>query len=219
MGKWKIISSMAIGLSIFIYFNNSGLLASKGDLPDTEQEVAKLEDSIITDVEVKILHENWAQAEFQQYSEQLGKKLDRMKTVEAILGDNTNELLDRPISVDQWHDLVAATLQIQDEEALRDYTYGLTENENIPRGAAITGLVKLLHHTGMISGTDATNDEYEQTDNAFTDYDMVFDTSKLAIAYKERLVIGYEDHTFKSQRFLTKGEAMALMVRVIKKYL
>ena len=131
-------------------------------------------------------------------------------------------VLDAPISVKEWNDLIMNILAFDkakyDDSFLQNYTYGIAKDGRITRGAAVAGLVKLLHASEAVAWRDATPKERELAGSSFKDYQQSFDASKLAIALTENLVTGYENQTFGPDRPLTRGEALTLAGRIIKRY-
>jgi len=187
---------------------------------DDAQKDDKPESGIPDDINEKAY---WVDAEIQQYRDRLQKKLILLKTAESVLLDgrtgNERDILNEAVTAKKWSEVLKMVLEIKDEKVLQSYTTGLVKGETVPRDAAVAGMMKLLHYTGMVKGRDASEQERLEAANAFTDYKDAFDTSKLAIAYSERLIEGYPDHTFRPKQNITKGEALILMLRIIEKYI
>lgn len=164
----------------------------------------------------------WVEAEMQRYRQTLWRKAATLKTAETILLTGTGtycELLNLPVTVDQWGEVLKATLDIADDDLVRTYTSGLAQGPTVPRDVAVAGLLKLLHYKGLVRARDASKQERNAAMAAFRDCGGASDTSKLAVAYSEGLVRGYPDHTFRPNQALTRGEALILMLNVIQKCL
>lgn len=172
------------------------------------------------------LKEHWAAGELGNSLERFAEKSKYLKRAENIVIagniENLTDYLEQPISIDCWNELIMKTLGLPneyfDEHFLSGYTYGVSDGKHIKRSNAVAGMVKLLHASQVVGGRDATEEEREAASKSFSDYDNAFDKSKFAIAYNEGLIRGYGDGAFGCHSLLTRGEALALAVRVILKY-
>lgn len=124
--------------------------------------------------------------------------------------------LDQPVPAGLWHLLLLAALKLPtDNKAtdynaqLEDYTLRMADGMYIDRGHAVIGLTKLGGPR-----RDVTQQEIDDAVKAFTDFGDAADKSKLAVAYREGLIGGYGDGTFKPHNDLTYGEAFVLAVRL-----
>ncbi len=166
--------------------------------------------------------EHWAGRMFKESFKTASLRVDLFKRAESIvLSGDTG--LDRPVTIDKWNDLLMAVLEPAKknhrQKFLESYTYGLSDGKYIARSKAVAGMVKLLHAAELVRGRDATEGEIKEAASKFTDFDGVFDKSKLAIAFTEGLIFGYPDRSFRPDSCLTNGEALALVVKIINKYL
>lgn len=165
---------------------------------------------------------SWVDDEVQQYRDRLQKKLVALKTAESILVEGPagyDRGMSEPVTIAKWAEAIEHTLGILDQEVIRNYTTGLVQGDTVPRGVAVAGLLKLLHYAGMLEARDASEKELLQAAAAFSDFAGAFDTSKLAIAYREGLVRGYPDGSFRPGQALTRGEALLLMLNVIERFM
>ncbi|MEW6622624.1 MAG: S-layer homology domain-containing protein [Bacillota bacterium] len=132
------------------------------------------------------------------------------------------DILNEPINTADWNNLLmyicGLTASTYDQSFLESYTYGLSENGFIRRDKAVAGMVKLLHAAEFVKGRDATGEELLAVQKRFNDVNEVFDNSKLAIAYYEGLIQGYQDGSFRPYNTLTNAEAIALLSRIMEKY-
>lgn len=183
-----------------------------------------LKDDIQESSQSKDISKNvyWLEAVINQYRNSLQINLKLLETVEYVLLDGSavyeKEICNEAVSSEKWSEVLKLVLQIEDDMVLHSYTAGLVEGDKIPRGVAVAGMIKLLHYNGMIIGRDASAQERSEAANAFTDYNDAFDTSKLAIAYSEKLIAGYPGQSFRPKQNITKGEALILMIRIMEKF-
>ncbi|PKM94775.1 MAG: hypothetical protein CVU84_09690 [Firmicutes bacterium HGW-Firmicutes-1] len=161
----------------------------------------------------------WIDIELKLFENRLDKKAALIQKASTMVNYEWNSRsLDEPIDIKTWAELLSTILELDDENAIKGYTYNLVSDNYVPRDIAIAGMVKLLYINKMLDGRDATNEERLALKGAFSDCLYVFDESKLAIAYNEGLVKGNQYSMFEPKRMLTKGEALILLIRVIDKY-
>jgi len=170
-------------------------------------------------VELNFPRNHWASSSIARYLKNAKPGGEHLKLIDSIVNSLNNEdVLDEPVEIGKWHDLLIYAMQLNnskyDQSLLQDYTYGLAHKEYISRGHAVAGMMKLLHIAEIIPGRDATDRELAHAAGCFRDFPEAFDQSKLAIAYSEGLVSGYEGGYFYPQKLLTKGEAMVLIDRI-----
>ncbi|MDW7673553.1 MAG: S-layer homology domain-containing protein [Bacillota bacterium] len=158
---------------------------------------------------------HWSQSAVKSYV--LASK-PQGKTLEQIQNLINQNLLDQPINIVTWDQLLLSTLKLHRGELLEGYTYGLADEGSIRRDKAVAGMMKLLHVVEFVEGRDATDKEILALKDGFSDSEAVFDESKLAIAYYEGLIGGYEDGSFRPHNMLTNAEALALLARIVDKY-
>ncbi len=167
---------------------------------------------------------HWASSSINSYIINVKPSGENLTVLNSMVDTLTkSNILDSPVEIQKWNDLVINTLKLKDSkyeaDFLQSYTYGLSDGKHITRDRAVAGLVKLLHVAELVKGRDATNKELQVTAQRFADFQKVFDKSKLAIADSEGLIYGYKDSLFRPERMLTNGEAVALIDRVVEKYL
>lgn len=169
---------------------------------------------------------HWAESAIKKSIENALAKADRFKKAEEIVrfgsADSFAAHLEKPIPVERWNDLLVTTLGLPNEKYGKDliesYTFGLSDGKYITRGAAVAGMMKLLHVAELVKGRDATQEERVRASKRFNDYGKAMDQSKMAIAYSEGLINGYGDNSFRPGNMLTHAEALVLVARIIEKY-
>lgn len=124
--------------------------------------------------------------------------------------------LNEPVPVKLWHELLLAALNLKFNKGssgynsfYEDYTIKLAHGESIARDRAIAGAMKI---GGPLR--DASKEERDAAQKAFSDFGDAADGSKLALAYREGLIGGFEDGTFRPHNDLTYGEAFILAARL-----
>ncbi len=173
---------------------------------------------------IKFPESHWSSSSINNYMLNVKPSGENLVVLSSMIDTSVkSNILDSPVDIQKWNDLLFNTLKLKDSkyeaDFLRGYTYGLSNGKHITRDKAAAGLVKLLHAAELVKGRDATNEELQLTALRFVDFEKVFDKSKLAIANSEGLIYGYENKFFHPERMLTNGEAIALIDRVVEKYL
>lgn len=182
------------------------------------------------DIHPKVLialgQNHWAGSEIKQYmrlykgNEALTDFIEN--SIYGDMGATGKPAFDKPVPVKEWNDLLMGFLTFDsskyDQKFLESYTFGLSKDGYISRGAAVAGLMKLGGLANIVQMKDASEQQRNNAAAYFSDYDRAFDMSKLAIAYNEGMLKGCGDQTFQPERLLTNGEAAVLAARIYVKY-
>ncbi|XEC97264.1 S-layer homology domain-containing protein [Paenibacillus tarimensis] len=152
---------------------------------------------------ITLKHDHWAYTEAKSFITSRKLTAEQLELIRDGLPGHS-------VPVSLWHDLLAAVIGFPPDKdgPEAQYTYGLAVGDYMPRDRAIASLMKLWGPS-----RDATDEERQAAAEAFTDYGMSFDPSKLAIAYSMGIVQGYKSR-FYPDKDLTYGEMLVMLSRV-----
>lgn len=159
-------------------------------------------------------------AEFKQHLLQYQASVSREEWMSVHSMVLSEDALDNPIRIWNWATLLKMILvsgEGKSPELLDMYVYGLSNGREIYREDAAGGLVKLLT-LKYVSGSGTADDLKPSLE--LEDLEMISDRQRVLVqmAYCEGILDSQTKNRFRPQAYLTNGEAVSILNRVINKY-
>ncbi len=169
---------------------------------------------------IKTMEQHWVNLEIDYILKAFPEKVTKLERIQNIIEESKEYDFNTYISIDKWNELLFYIYDSEhtkyDRSILEIYTYGMAKGKYITRNNAIAGMLKISGILGILELRDATDEEIANTTLRFKDYKDITDKSKVSQAVAIGLINGYEDNSLKPEQYITKGEAVAIIIRILK---